>query len=149
VPADSAGVYDRTVSDACELNPLALIMGLAERLRAQFEAAAAQVGLTPGQAQVLVRIEAPRRLSDLAHQQACDPSSMTTMVQRLERDGLLRRTVDPHDARARLVQPTPKGRRLRAQFLELVGDGSNIIDALPDGQRAALAGLFAARGVTV
>jgi DNA-binding MarR family transcriptional regulator len=135
------------MSDECALNPLALIMVLAERLQADFEAAAAQVGLTPAQVKVLVRIDQPRRLSDLAQQQSCDPSSMTTMVQRLERDGLLVRTIDPLDARARLVQPTAKGRKLRTRFLELVGDGSRIIDALPDAQRAALAGLFAARRV--
>ena len=137
------------MSDECALNPLALIMVLAERLQADFEAAAAQVGLTPAQVKVLVRIDQPRRLSDLAQQQSCDPSSMTTMVQRLERDGLLVRTIDPLDARARLVQPTAKGRKLRTRFLELVGDGSRIIDALPDEQRAALAGLFAARRVSV
>jgi DNA-binding MarR family transcriptional regulator len=135
------------MSEACETNPLTLLVALADRLRARFEAAADEVGLTPAQAQVLVRIDAPRRLSELAHQQACDPSSITTMVQRLEREGLLKRSVDPADARARLVQPTAKGRRLRDRFLELVGDGSAIIDALPDEQRAALAGLFAARPV--
>ena len=133
------------MTDACEQNPLALLVALADRLRARFEAAAGAVGLTPAQAQVLVRVEGPRRLSELAQQQACDPSSITTMAQRLEREGLLRRSVDPDDGRARLVRLSPKGQRLRARFLEIVGDGSAVIDELPTEQRAALAGLFAAR----
>lgn len=140
--------YDRGVSEACESNPLALLMAVADRLRTRFEDAAAAAGLTPAQAQVLARLEAPMRLSELAQAQSCDPSSVTTMVQRLERDGLLRRTVDPDDRRARLVQPTAKGRRLRTRFLASVGDGSAIVDTLSDEQRAALAGLFAARPVS-
>jgi DNA-binding MarR family transcriptional regulator len=133
------------MSESCDTNPLGLLVALADRLRSLFDQAAADVGLTSAQAQVLVRIEQPVRLNELAQQQSCDPSTITTMVQRLERDGLLQRTVDPADARARLVQPTAKGRRLRARFLASVGDGSSIIDELPAAQRAALAGLFAAK----
>jgi DNA-binding MarR family transcriptional regulator len=139
-----SGAYHHLMSDACESNPLALLVALASRLQGLFDQAAADVGLTPAQAQALVRIEAPSRLNELAQQQACDPSTITTMVQRLERDGLLQRTVDPLDARARLVQLTPRGRKVRQRFLSIVGDGSAVIDALPDEQRAALAGLFAA-----
>ncbi len=54
------------------------------------------------------------------------------------------RVVDPHDARARRVELTAKGRRRRAQFLAKVGDGSQVINSLPDQDRAELAALFAA-----
>lgn len=130
------------MAESCETNPLGLLVALASRLQGLFDQAAADVGLTPAQAQALMRIESPVRLNELAQQQACDPSSITTMVQRLERDGLLQRTVDPLDARARLVQLTSRGRKVRQRFLSIVGDGSAVIDALPDEQRAALAGLF-------
>lgn len=82
-------------------------------------------------------------MGDLAERQTCDPSSVTTMMARLERDGFVRRIPDPLDARARLVQLTPKGKRVREQFLNRVGDGSDLIDELPDDQRSALASLFA------
>lgn len=140
--------YDSPMSDSCDQNPLGLLVGLADRLKLLFDEAATAIGLTSAQAHVLVRIETPIRLSDLAQQQACDPSTITSMVQRLEREGLLKRTVDPADGRARLVQLTAKGRKLRERFLTTVGDGSAVIDALPDDQRAALAGLFARRATT-
>jgi MarR family transcriptional regulator, organic hydroperoxide resistance regulator len=134
--------YNREVPGACESDPLALLVALADRLQAAFEHAATEVGLTKGQAQLLVQIERPVRISDLAQRQACDPSTITSMIQRLERDGLVTRSVDPIDGRARLVATTAKGRRLRTRFLTTVGDGSHIIDTLPLEDRAALAGLF-------
>ncbi len=134
------------MSDSCELSPFALIMGLATRIQATIESAAAEIGLTGPQAQVLAQLEVPRRMGDIAQQQTCDPSSVTTMMQRLERDGLVVRIVDATDARARLVELTAKGRLLREQFLVHVGDGSEVIDALPDIQRSALVLLFSAPG---
>ncbi len=135
------------MSESCERSPLALIMGLAERLRVLVDSTAAELGLTPAQAQLIAQLEGPRRMGDIAQMQTCDPSSVAAMMQRLERDGLVARVVDPHDARARLVQLTDKGRRVRAQFIERVGDGSEVIAALPDDQRAALAVLFSAPNV--
>jgi DNA-binding MarR family transcriptional regulator len=130
------------VAASCDENPLALLVGLADQLRLHFEAAAKQLGLTPGQAQLLTRLEGNVRMGDLASLSMCDPSSVTTTVQRLERDGLVQRVVDPHDARARLVRLTSKGIRLRHRFMDLLGDGSGILGALPQQHRAALAQLF-------
>jgi DNA-binding MarR family transcriptional regulator len=133
------------MSASCENSPLAMLVTLADQLRLRFEEAAASVGLTPAQAEIITKIEGQTRMGDLAQQKVCDPSSVTTMVRRLERDGVVVRIIDPNDARARLVQLTPNGRQLRERFLERVGDGAAVIDALSDKQRAALAGLFAGR----
>lgn len=103
-----------------------LILGLAERLRAHLDLAADAVGLTAQQAELLMRIDAPTRMSDLADQRVCDPSSITGLVQRLERDGFVSRTVDPRDGRVRIVRLTPKGRRARLRFQDSVGDGSAV-----------------------
>ena len=135
------------MSASCANNPLAMLVALADQLRLRFEDSAAAVGLTPAQAEILTRIEDDTRMGDLAQKKLCDPSSVTTMVRRLERDGVVIRAVDPHDARARIVRLTAKGRRVRQQFLHLVGSGDSIIDALSDEQRASLAGLFAGRHV--
>ena len=134
------------MSNSCESSPLALLMGVAERLRVLLESIAVDLGLTPAQAQILAQLETPRRMGDIAQQQTCDPSSVTTMMQRLERDGLVERVVDPKDSRARLVKLTAKGRRRRTQFMGRVGDGRAVLDDLPDDQRAALAALFATPG---
>jgi MarR family 2-MHQ and catechol resistance regulon transcriptional repressor len=39
-------------------------------------------------------------------------SNLTTVIANLERDGLVRRTRDPHDGRAHVVSLTARGRRL-------------------------------------
>lgn len=103
-----------------------LILGLAERLRAHLDLVADAVGPTAQQAELLMRIDAPTRMSDLADQRVCDPSSITGLVQRLERDGFVSRTVDPRDGRVRIVRLTPKGRRARLRFQDSVGDGSAV-----------------------
>lgn len=132
---------------SCEGNPIAILIALADRLRNLFDQAAADAGLTAGQAHLLMRLESPTRMGDLAHQQTCDPSSVTAMVRRLERDGFVERTVDPTDARARIVRLTAKGRRVRNHFVDSVGDGSGALDTLSPVERAALAGLFSPTSV--
>ncbi len=132
------------VSSSCEQSPFALLIGLADRLRVFFDECAAKVGLTPAQAQVLMQLEAPQRITELASTHACDPSSASTMIQRLERDGLVRRVVDPSDARARLVELSPKGVDARAQLAELVAGADEVVAGLPAEQRAALATMFSA-----
>ncbi|MEN9645182.1 MAG: hypothetical protein RL238_1851 [Actinomycetota bacterium] len=104
---------------------------------------AAQVGLIPAQAQVLMHLDEPRRITDLASANACDPSSVSTMIQRLERDGLVRRAVDPRDARARLVELSPSGTRARTRLVALVAGADEVVAGLPSDQRAALASMFA------
>jgi DNA-binding MarR family transcriptional regulator len=54
----------------------------------------------------------PRRLTDLARAEQVRPPTMTKVVSGLEAAGLARRTADPDDARAVVVEPTTRGRRL-------------------------------------
>lgn len=54
----------------------------------------------------------PQRLTSLAEIEQVRPPTMTRMVQAMERDGLVRVSVDPKDRRARQIQATTKGRRL-------------------------------------
>lgn len=131
------------MSEECTNNPVALLVALADRLRTFFDECAVQVGLTPAQGHALMAIEGPTRMGDLAAQQTCDPSSVTSMIGRLERDGFVQRVVDPHDARARLVQLSRKGSATRTKLATLLANATSVIDDLPPEQRAALAGLFA------
>jgi DNA-binding MarR family transcriptional regulator len=54
--------------------------------------------------------EGPRRITDLAASEAVAQPTVTTLVGRLERDGLVQRAADPADARAVLVHLTEAGR---------------------------------------
>jgi DNA-binding MarR family transcriptional regulator len=63
------------------------------------------------QARLLSTIEdqGSARISDLAILDHCSQPTMTMQVRRLEDQGLVARTPDPHDARAVLIRITPKG----------------------------------------
>ena len=51
-----------------------------------------------------------RRIGELAQIEQVEPPTMTRLVDGLERDGFVRRSADPDDARAVLVSATDRGR---------------------------------------
>jgi DNA-binding MarR family transcriptional regulator len=57
---------------------------------------------------------------DLAQHLDCDPSLVTSRIDRLEELGLAERQVSPHDRRIKLVRLTPLGRQLRASGMERI-----------------------------
>jgi DNA-binding MarR family transcriptional regulator len=67
---------------------------------------------------VLATLEAdgPTRLTALAAATGASQPSMTQLVGRLEREGLVTRLIDPDDARATLVAITADGQALRAEL---------------------------------
>jgi DNA-binding MarR family transcriptional regulator len=80
------------------------------------------------------------RITDLAAAELVAQPTMTGLVRRLEQDGLVRRTPDPGDARAVLVELTDAGRdqlaavrQARAEVLR------ERLDRLDGDARAALA----------
>jgi DNA-binding MarR family transcriptional regulator len=72
-----------------------------------------QLTLTLTQGSVLAELArgGPRRMSALAELEGVRMPSMTDVVRRLERLGLVTRTPDPADRRAVLVRVTDEGRR--------------------------------------
>ena len=74
-----------------------------------------QAGLHPGQEVVMMRLWdcGPQRQSDLCGELGSDSPTMTRTIQRLERAGFVRRSPDPTDGRAVLVEPTPASQALR------------------------------------
>lgn len=130
------------MADDCGANPFGLLVELADRLRAFMDAVADDEGLTGPQAHTLMTLDEPLHMRALAERKLCDPSSVTSIVKRLERAGLVQRVVDAGDRRARLVRLTPKGRRLRARLQERLAGADRVLDDLSDDERRALAGLF-------
>ncbi len=69
--------------------------------------------------------------------------SMTAAIDRLERRGLVRRTADAHDRRARVVHLTSAGRKLiRPAFADHAQALERAVAALAPGERATLIGLL-------
>jgi DNA-binding MarR family transcriptional regulator len=87
----------------------------------------------------LLRDSGPRRITDLAAAEAVAQPTMTTLVGRLERQGLVERRPDPSDARAVLVALTDRGREaLARQGAERAAVLSARLESLAPADRDAL-----------
>lgn len=77
----------------------------------------ADLEIPPAQARLLALVMeiGPARIGDLAHADQCSQPTMTTQVQRVEGCGWVRRSPDPSDARASLVEITDEGRMVIAR----------------------------------
>jgi DNA-binding MarR family transcriptional regulator len=85
----------------------------------------------------------PMRLSEVALALGVDNSTLTPQVQRLERDGLIVRKIDPRDRRAALLQVTRLGRSALARLYKTRADMfDEILCAWPAGERAEAAALL-------
>jgi MarR family transcriptional regulator, organic hydroperoxide resistance regulator len=74
-----------------------------------------ELGLAPGQELLLLQLWDRDRCSqaDLVARLGLDPSTVTKMLQRLERDGWVGREPSPRDRRVMVVTLTPAGRGLQ------------------------------------
>jgi DNA-binding MarR family transcriptional regulator len=90
------------------------VQQLAKAQRARLAALLAPHGLHPGQDNLLVLLwsHPGLRQAELARRLGIEPPTVTRMVQRLERAGLVERQHDPHDARLVRVRATPRARML-------------------------------------
>lgn len=78
-----------------------------------------EVGLTLPQHDVLARLlaDGSLRQNDLADRLFVTKSNVTALLSRMERDGLVQRSPDPEDGRAKRVSMTPTGeQRVRASL---------------------------------
>ncbi|SES14135.1 DNA-binding transcriptional regulator, MarR family [Lentzea xinjiangensis] len=76
------------------------------------------LGLHRGQELLLMHLwdSGPVRQTELIAVLDSDSATITRMVQRLEKAGLVERTPDPRDGRATLVSSTPAGVAMRAEI---------------------------------
>jgi DNA-binding MarR family transcriptional regulator len=95
----------------------------AHRVEARLDEALAGVGLSSakiGALCVLVAEGRPMSLSELAEKLTCVRSNVTQLVDRLEADGLVKRTDDPADRRVVRAEVTGLGRRRHAAGARVV-----------------------------
>ncbi len=90
------------------------VLAFSRALRARHGALLARHGLHPGQDALLLLIwETPGlRQAELARRLDVEPPTITRMVRRLERSGLLERRPDPDDGRVVRIHPTARSRML-------------------------------------
>ncbi len=91
-----------------------VLQALARSHRARLAALLAPHGIHAGQDLLLLAIweEPGLRQAALASRLGVEPPTVTRMLQRLERSGMVERRTDPHDARVLRVHPTPRSRLL-------------------------------------
>jgi DNA-binding MarR family transcriptional regulator len=101
-------------------------------------------GLTPQQGQLLcVLMAQPFGMSELGAILGLAKSSLTGLVDRTERNGLVRREPDPRDTRAVRVALTPRGSGLAEDFYaETCRRIDRLSAGLSDAERGTLARLL-------
>jgi len=70
---------------------------------------------------LLMQLDCPRRMGELARMLLMVPSTVTSAADRLEQEGLALRVRDENDRRAFRLQLTPKGRSLRLELERRAG----------------------------
>lgn len=113
-------------------------------VNAVYTESAREYGITSQQGQLLcVLMAQPYGMGELGAVLGLAKSSLTGLVDRTERNGLVRREPDPQDMRAVRVVLTPQGSGLAEEFY---AETCRRVERLPDGLSAAerdvLAGLL-------
>ncbi|MCG5213611.1 MarR family transcriptional regulator [Streptosporangium soli] len=119
------------------------LIQVADRLRGGFNTIAADLGLPPAQALLLVHLACPTPMRELAERMACDASNVTGIVDGLERRGLVVRRPSSDDRRVKLVAPTEEGKRRQAELREHGAARAEKPFTLAAGDRARLRHLLA------
>lgn len=107
-----AGVSDKDFEQAYEV--VRTLRRLTMTQRGRRAEMIRRLNLMIGQDILLIELSLRGQASqiELADAAEIDEPSTARSIQRLERDGLVKRSVDPKDARRRVVKLTPAGRRL-------------------------------------
>lgn len=116
-PSRHAVVADRSEAD----RRLGYLVSLSARLLARaLRTRTAPDGILPGQFPIVLELLAERVLTqrELCDRIRIEQGTMANTLKRMERDGLIERQPDRHDARQADIRLTPRGRRLTAEAVE-------------------------------
>ena len=83
------------------------------------------------------------KVVDLGRRAGLETSTMTGLLDRMERDGLVTRDADPDDRRAHLIHLTEKGHKVRKPILKVVDQViNNVFDGIPEDELDRMKELF-------
>jgi DNA-binding MarR family transcriptional regulator len=133
-------------ADEGRIGVVAALVRAAFLVNAVYAESGREHGLTPQQGQLLcVLMSGPRGMGELTTMLSLAKSSLTGLVDRTERNELVRREPDPRDTRAVRVALTPHGSRLAAEFYAgTCRRVERLAAGLDDAGRDALAALLGA-----
>ncbi|WP_367040587.1 MarR family transcriptional regulator [Streptomyces sp. Je 1-332] len=145
-PADPADPACTELPTAARRGPVSHTVSRVARLhRIAAGKVLKKLGLYPGQEFVMMYLwdAGPVRQSELIKAVDLDPSTVTKMLQRLEQSGHVRRSPDPADRRAVLVEATDASCGLLAEVERAWGElEEQTLAGLDAGERAELARLL-------
>ena len=120
-----------------------LLLDAARAVEARVERALADEGLSLaklGALRHLALAESPLTLTQLAERHCCGRSNVTALIDRLEADGFVERTVDPNDRRNVRAALTESGRTAFERAGAILAEHERAIDErLGQAPRAELA----------
>jgi DNA-binding MarR family transcriptional regulator len=98
------------------------------------------LGVSPGDLKALIRLEPGRgeSMRQLADTWRCDASTVTWIVDRLEKEGLAERRAHPTDRRVKVVVLSTKGERVRGELLDSLYEPPRALAELSQGDLKAL-----------
>ena len=108
-----------------------LLLDAARAVEARVERALADEGLSLpklGALRHLALAETPLTLTQLAERHCCGRSNVTALIDRLEADGYVERTVDPSDRRTVRAALTDSGRAAYARASAILAEHERSID---------------------
>ncbi len=120
----------------------ALVYAAFSILRKEVERALSEWKVTVPQALVLIFVdeaEGPVSVSDLARFLMQESPSVTTLLDRMSKRGLVKRVQDPHDRRKVAVSLTSRGKNVRDQIRQPALEAHEyLFGVLSDKERASL-----------
>lgn len=120
------------------------LFALNDRIRGDLRAVLGETDdLTDAQVAALWRLSGEDAMTarELAALLQCDASTATSMVDRLERRGVVERAPHPTDRRAKILRLTAQGCRLRERILRYTAEQSPLAHLAPE-DRDSLAALL-------
>jgi DNA-binding MarR family transcriptional regulator len=108
--------------------------------RGPYMTALAELGLTPPQATALRALDPKSAvpMKELGERLACDTSTLTGIVDRLEARGLVERQSQRGDRRAKVLELTEAGRVIRAQAVDRMAAPPTALSTLSADDRRVL-----------
>jgi DNA-binding MarR family transcriptional regulator len=120
-----------------------LLHDLMDELRRHFDSTMAAADLAPTQGKALRHLEEPMNMRELAGRLRVDASYITSIVDGLEVQGLVDRSVDPSDRRVKNLVLTPRGRERYRELTEALFSDVPGLSRLDADERATFRRLLA------
>lgn len=124
-----------------EIRAIMGIYTLYAQVQASIDAIGFDDGLTDPARRLLIRLEHPQRMGELARITKLLPPTVTAQADLLEVGGMVERRRDPNDRRAWILALTERGKTTRAELVRRAGELFRRVTGFEEAEIAAFAAL--------